>query len=142
MTEKQALFSMPMFNWQTVHKQEILSPWLWIYWAVTLPLTVAVVLIWYIWIRRTDNLHRNEDLARANTFDHKTGQQGTVNSGRSPVSSRADPAVSRKGPIISSIRAQAPEQEEGSLSMRFRSLLRYLRAAVGLNSTREKQNIA
>ena len=126
---------MPMFNWQTEITQEILSPWLWIYWAVTVPLTIVVILVWYIWIRRTDILHRDENLDRVNSLDHKIGQQ-------SSVKSRADAAGSKQGSIISSARAQALEKEQGRTSMRFRPLLGNLRAAVGLNTASEKQNIA
>ena len=60
----------------------------------------------------------------------------------SAVKSRADAAGSKQGSIISSARAQALEKEQGRTSMRFRPLLGNLRAAVGLNTASEKQNIA
>ncbi|KAI8941183.1 hypothetical protein NX059_002420 [Plenodomus lindquistii] len=42
---------MEMFNWQANKSASVVSPRLWIYWAVTLPLTFAVCSIWLFWLR-------------------------------------------------------------------------------------------
>ena len=44
---------MPMFNWQAglidQADAHIVNPRFWIYWAVTIPLTVALIVIWRIY---------------------------------------------------------------------------------------------
>ncbi|KAF2728631.1 hypothetical protein EJ04DRAFT_556623 [Polyplosphaeria fusca] len=52
-----SFFSMSMFNWQASKAEPVVSSRFWIYWAVTLPLTIAVFLGWYIWLRT----HRTND---------------------------------------------------------------------------------
>jgi Mg2+ and Co2+ transporter CorA len=46
-----SFFSMDMFNWQAPKGASVLSFRFWIYWAVTAPLTLVVVLIWFFWLR-------------------------------------------------------------------------------------------
>lgn len=43
-------FSMTMFNWQAQNGQ-VLSSHFWIYWAVTVPVTLLVLLVWVLWAR-------------------------------------------------------------------------------------------
>jgi hypothetical protein len=45
----QTMFSMSMFNWQGKNPDAVVSSKFWIYWAVTLPLTVIVALSWRLW---------------------------------------------------------------------------------------------
>ena len=54
-----SLFSMSMFDWQS--QEDVLSPRFWIYWAVTLPLTLSTVGIWLAWTYRRAVLSRSED---------------------------------------------------------------------------------
>lgn len=35
----------------------------WIYWVVTIPLTIVIVLTWYIWERRREKRYAEEDTA-------------------------------------------------------------------------------
>jgi hypothetical protein len=42
------LFSMPMFNWD-LDSQETISPNLWIYWVVSIPLTLITAGGWRVW---------------------------------------------------------------------------------------------
>lgn len=44
---------MPLFAWELESGQSI-SDQFWVYWAVTLPLTVVVIIIWIIWSYRTE----------------------------------------------------------------------------------------
>jgi hypothetical protein len=37
------------------------SPQFWIYWAVSVPLTFIIILIWYIWKRRLEKRYAQED---------------------------------------------------------------------------------
>ena len=46
-----SFFSMDMFDWQAPKGASVVSFRFWIYWAVTAPLTVAVVSIWFLWLR-------------------------------------------------------------------------------------------
>ncbi|KAH5281986.1 hypothetical protein HBI71_000230 [Parastagonospora nodorum] len=49
-----ALFSMDMFNWQAPQGASVVSSRFWIYWAITVPLTLLVFSIWTVWIRSND----------------------------------------------------------------------------------------
>jgi len=44
---------MSMFNWQG-DSGSILSSYLWLYFAITIPLTLIVLLIWYLWFKLSD----------------------------------------------------------------------------------------
>ena len=46
----QSFFSMSMFNWQASGNDPVLSSRFWIYWAVTLPLTLLVLSVWLSWL--------------------------------------------------------------------------------------------
>ncbi|KAL8823311.1 MAG: hypothetical protein Q9191_005976 [Dirinaria sp. TL-2023a] len=50
-----SFFSMGMFDWQAPSGDSVLSSRFWVYWAVTIPLTLAVLSIWLVW------LHSHED---------------------------------------------------------------------------------
>lgn len=52
---------MPFFDWNAATGSAILNQRFWIYWAVTIPLTLGTVTIWVIWIRRQLILGRRED---------------------------------------------------------------------------------
>lgn len=44
------LFSVGMFDWGRADDEGLrVSPSMWIYWAVTIPLTVLTMLIWILW---------------------------------------------------------------------------------------------
>jgi hypothetical protein len=51
-----SFFSMDMFDWQALKGASVVSYRFWIYWAVTAPLTVVVVSVWFLWLR-THNKH-------------------------------------------------------------------------------------
>ena len=44
------LFAMPLFNWSADHISAVATPYAWIYLAVALPLTIAVVAVWLMWM--------------------------------------------------------------------------------------------
>ncbi|KAF2112264.1 hypothetical protein BDV96DRAFT_525022 [Lophiotrema nucula] len=63
------LFSMSMFDWQTDGKAhssnldegtKIVSRRFWIYWAISVPLTIAVLLTWRTWYHREKNHYRQK----------------------------------------------------------------------------------
>jgi hypothetical protein len=41
----------------------VISNQFWIYWVVTIPLTIIIVLTWYIWERRREKRYAEEDTA-------------------------------------------------------------------------------
>lgn len=49
----QSLFAMPMFEWPHTPGQTV-SGHFWVYWAVTLPLTLVVVGVWLGWTNREE----------------------------------------------------------------------------------------
>ncbi|OCL10217.1 hypothetical protein AOQ84DRAFT_375108 [Glonium stellatum] len=51
-----SLFSMSMFNWQTTASNSGSHPsgYFWVYWAVTIPLTLVTLGGWYIWYQYAD----------------------------------------------------------------------------------------
>ena len=55
-----SLFSMSMFDWQADAKS-VLTPRFWIYWVVTIPLTLATVCAWYVWINRKAAIIRSKE---------------------------------------------------------------------------------
>lgn len=53
---------MPLFDWDSSPGGGIATHHLWIYWAVTVPLTVLVLSTWAIWIHFRIRRHDREDL--------------------------------------------------------------------------------
>jgi hypothetical protein len=49
LTYPQTVFSTSFFNWQSASPPRLLSPYFWIYWAFTIPLTLLVALSWRLW---------------------------------------------------------------------------------------------
>ena len=44
-----ALFAMPLFNWSAEPGEAVINQRFWIYWAIVLPLTILVLLMWWSW---------------------------------------------------------------------------------------------
>ena len=42
-------FAMPLFNWQAERQSDVVNSRFWIYWAVTVPGTLAVLVAWRFW---------------------------------------------------------------------------------------------
>jgi hypothetical protein len=40
---------MPLFDWNTSSSSSVLSDKFWVYWAVTIPVTILVIVIWRFW---------------------------------------------------------------------------------------------
>ncbi|KAK2789276.1 hypothetical protein FQN51_002725 [Onygenales sp. PD_10] len=49
-----SFFSMDMFNWQAAKDEAVLSSRFYIYWAVAVPLTLVLVIVWFLWLRSTN----------------------------------------------------------------------------------------
>jgi hypothetical protein len=53
---------MPIVNSQAEGQEgPVVSPRFWIYWAITIPVTLLVLAIWGVWIRVVMYMHRKED---------------------------------------------------------------------------------
>ena len=53
---------MPLFDWDRSPGGGIATHHLWIYWAVTAPLTTLVLMTWAIWMHFRIRRHDREDL--------------------------------------------------------------------------------
>lgn len=66
---------MPMFDWNA-SPSEAVSGHFWVYWAVTLPLTLAVIGVWLLWInpkKLSLPEHRSLSRRKAKTTDLDEG---------------------------------------------------------------------
>ena len=54
---------MPLFDWQAARGSPVVTHRFWIYWAITIPLTIVVVAIWFVWIAMKASRHAREDKA-------------------------------------------------------------------------------
>lgn len=60
-----AFFAMPLFQWDAASDGMVVSKRFWVYWAVTIPLTVLTLVVWVLWTRRQAKVHRvSEERAR------------------------------------------------------------------------------
>ncbi|KAF2801889.1 uncharacterized protein BDZ99DRAFT_577333, partial [Mytilinidion resinicola] len=46
-----SFFSMSMFDWRAPQWTSIVSKRMWIYWTVSIPLTLIIIVIWQLWLR-------------------------------------------------------------------------------------------
>jgi hypothetical protein len=44
-----AIFSTPFFDFHAESPKPIMSPWFCVYWAITVPLTLGFLVVWYFW---------------------------------------------------------------------------------------------
>jgi hypothetical protein len=56
-----SVFSMTFFNFQN-ESGSVLSNNFWIYWAFTIPFTIVIVAIWYLWEKRREIKYDKEDM--------------------------------------------------------------------------------
>lgn len=57
-----SVFSTTFFNFQAGDGEDEISGRFWIYWAVTVPITVIIVGIWWVWERRREKMYDQEDV--------------------------------------------------------------------------------
>lgn len=55
-----SVFSMTFFNWQSNNGQYV-SEKFWMYWAITIPVTIVIVAIWFVWERWREAKYDKED---------------------------------------------------------------------------------
>jgi hypothetical protein len=44
-----AFFAMPLFNWNAERQSDVVNSRFWVYWAVTIPGTLAILGVWRLW---------------------------------------------------------------------------------------------
>ncbi|MCJ1307310.1 hypothetical protein MMC25_000956 [Agyrium rufum] len=76
-----AFFAMPLFDWDASSPHAVLRPRFYVYWVVTIPATLLLVLVWRIWIR-------------LNSSDDDTA---TVRSAGNSLSTKTDQGTGQKG---------------------------------------------
>ena len=90
-----SLFSMNLFDWSATNGGQITNKWLWIYFAVTVPLTGIILGSWWYWNRRslrsTAQFGPSVDGGQNPFRDEETGPS-------EPLSSERDPDEAKLGP--------------------------------------------
>jgi hypothetical protein len=58
-----SVFSMTFFNFQNGGDGggPIVAPTLWIYFAITIPLTLVIVLVWWVWEKNREKVYAKDD---------------------------------------------------------------------------------
>ncbi|KAI9729750.1 MAG: hypothetical protein M1834_006701 [Cirrosporium novae-zelandiae] len=56
-----SLFAMPFFNWDARPGKAVLGDRFWIYWAVTVPLTLVTILSWVVWSIWKERMEAKKD---------------------------------------------------------------------------------
>ena len=49
---------MTMFNWNASRGEPIASKYIWVYFAITIPLTLLILLIWLWWYKQSQRTHQ------------------------------------------------------------------------------------
>lgn len=47
----------------------LLSKWFWLFWAITAPLTIGILIFWVLWFKRTDRKYKER---REQELDEET----------------------------------------------------------------------
>lgn len=67
-----ALFSMPLFQWDTqTVGHSVVSRQFWMYWAVSIPLTFVTLTLWFAWMRKQERRHRARELESIEGLDRE-----------------------------------------------------------------------
>jgi len=59
-TATASFFSMEMFNWSPGPDERVASPYLYVYFVVTIPLTVMVYVAWFWWFHRNQKKYQKQ----------------------------------------------------------------------------------
>ena len=58
---RQTVFAMPILDWNADRASEVVTRHAWLYLAVTLPLTILVLIVWSGWVFVSERMHRRTD---------------------------------------------------------------------------------
>lgn len=70
-----SLFAIPLFQWQAT---PVVSNRFWIYWAVTIPLTLVTLLVWYYWTKRQTKIHRRQESKAQDALQNDIDEKGNA----------------------------------------------------------------
>ena len=75
--------SMPLLSWDATSWTEVPTTHFWVYWAVTIPLTLLTLYAWYVWQRYRDALSEEEDRqARGSVMWGKVAEKKSKGEGK------------------------------------------------------------
>jgi ABC-type phosphate transport system auxiliary subunit len=57
---------MTMFDWQAENR--VVSKWIWVYAALTLPVTVILLITWLLFMKKNGLRHKEQELVVAETY--------------------------------------------------------------------------
>ena len=60
---------MPLFNWTAADGESILQPKFWVYWAFTAPITIALLIAWFMWLKMHETMGQEDDLLKRRMDD-------------------------------------------------------------------------
>ncbi|KAL8729492.1 MAG: hypothetical protein Q9181_004984 [Wetmoreana brouardii] len=79
-----ALFSMPLFNWDTqTAGHSAVSTQFWVYWAVSIPLTIVTLALWFAWMRLRMRRQHARDLKEREALNQEIDEPDRALWGRS-----------------------------------------------------------
>ncbi|KAK3374732.1 hypothetical protein B0H63DRAFT_526029 [Podospora didyma] len=64
-----SLFAMPLFDWKAADGESVLQPKFWVYWAFTAPITIALLIAWFVWLKMHETMKQDDDLLRRRMDD-------------------------------------------------------------------------
>jgi Mg2+ and Co2+ transporter CorA len=74
-----SLFAMPLLDWTHADSNKIVQSGFWIYWAVTVPLTILTILLWLAWFRRKDIIHWWQEIRHQKGSQRSSSQSSQMN---------------------------------------------------------------
>lgn len=69
LTIRQSFFSMTMFQWPFRKEGDLASPYVYVYFVVTIPLTIMVYAAWVWWFRVSQTRHKQMHEEGVNKFE-------------------------------------------------------------------------
>jgi hypothetical protein len=60
-----------MFQWPFPTSDTVVSPLLWVYWVITIPLTIIVYLLWVWWFRHSQKQYRKNHDESVHKFEQE-----------------------------------------------------------------------
>ena len=76
---RQTVFAMPILDWNADRASAVVTRHAWLYLAITLPLTILVLSVWFGWIFVSARMHRaTDENARASVFRRRREAQRSI----------------------------------------------------------------
>ena len=96
---------MPILDWNADRGSEVVTRRAWIYLAVTLPLTLLVLCVWFGWLFVSEKMHRKTDeKARASLFPWRKEDDRSTDEASEDATDLESGVVSKDTPDAESVR--------------------------------------